>query len=112
MGELHGTNEGAIDFGGDGTLQQLDRDDKPVFASIADKNSFDVCQRPGVQANALANAEERMRATESTGADKSLNGLHLNRVGRGRLVSETNDIFDRGNGEYGEAIAPAHAAEK
>jgi len=110
--DLGGSNVGAVDFSANGTLKEIDRNDEAVVSAVADQDSFDIRERAGMEANTLANVQERVRAAERAGANNSLDAFDLaGSDGRG-LGAETDDVFNERRREDGEALTPIDFTEE
>lgn len=81
----------AIDFGCDGTLQEVDRDDEPAVFADGKNKTFEAEQRSGVYADSLSDLEEWPRLDGKGGIDHRPNRIDLRLGDRGRHSAETHN---------------------
>src|ERR1039458_7847763 len=107
-----GTSPLAVDFNGDGTLQEADGDDEAVNLVGIGDDSFQPCQRTALYVYLRSDAEEGPRLGGEPGPEDGANGLDFLDVhGDGKLAG-TDDTDDAGRGEDGQVIVHVKLAEQ
>jgi hypothetical protein len=107
-----GTSPLAVDFHGDGTLQEADGDGEAVHLVGISEDPFQPCQRAALYVYLRSDAEEGPRLGGEPGAKDGANGLDFLDVhGDGELAG-ADDTDDAGRGEDGQAIIHVKLAEQ
>ena len=103
----------AVDFNGDGTLQEADGDDEAVNLVGIGDDPFEPCQRAALDVYLRSDGETRPGLRRKAGTKDRPNGLNLIEVNGDGGLAGTDDTDDAGRGEDGhEAIADVEPAEQ
>src|ERR1035437_3949141 len=102
----------AVDFNGDGTLQQADGDDEAVNLVGVGDDTFQPYQRAALDVHLRADAERGPRLGGKAGTKDGTNCLDLIEVNGGGGLAGTDDTDHAGRGQDGQAIAHVKLAEQ
>src|ERR1017187_833345 len=112
----HGWGDGAspvaVDFDGDGTLQQADGDDEAVNLVRIGDDAFQPRQGAALDVHLRSDAEKRPRLRCKARAKDGANGLDLFEVNGDGDLAGTDDTDDAGRGEDGQAMVHVELAER
>src|ERR1035437_10359005 len=112
----HGVGDGAnplaVDFDGDGTLQQADGDDEAVYLVRVGDDAFQPGQGAALDVYLRSDADGGPRLRCKPRAKDDPNGLDLFEVNGDGDLAGTDDTNDAGRGEDGQAIVHIELAER
>src|ERR1019366_8145287 len=112
----HGWGDGAsplaVDFDGDGTLQQADGDDEAVDLVRVGDDAFQPGQGAALDVHLRSDAEKRPRLRGKARAKDGANGLDLFEVKGDGDFAGTDDPDDAGRGGDGQAMVHVELAER
>src|ERR1035441_7089166 len=108
----NGENALAVDFDGDGTLQQADGDDEAVNLVRIGDDAFQPGQGAALDVHLRSDAEKRPRLRGKARAKDGANGLDLFEVNGDGDLAGTDDTDDAGRGEDGQAMVHVELAER
>jgi hypothetical protein len=102
----------AVDFDGDGTLEEADGDDQAVNLVGVGDDAFQTRQRAALDVHLRSDAEGGPRLRCKAGTKDGTNGLDLVEVNGDGDLPGTDDTDDAGRGQDGQAIAHVKLAEQ
>src|ERR1017187_3569689 len=102
----------AVDFDGDGTLQQADGDDEAVDLVRVGDDALQPYQGAALDVDLGSDAETGPRLRGKAGTKDGANGFDLFEVNGDGDLAGTDDTDDAGRGEDGQAIAHVKLAEQ
>jgi hypothetical protein len=102
----------AVDFDGDGALQEADGDDQAInFVGIGD-DAFEADQRAALDVDLGSDAEMRPGLGGKAGTKDEADGLDFVEVDGGGDLADTDDADDAGGGQDGKAVRDVKAAKR
>src|ERR1035441_2344578 len=107
-----GASPFAVDFDGDGTLQQADGDDQAVNLVRVGDDTFQTRQRAAFDVHLRADGETPPRLRRKAGTKDRTNGLDLVEVDGDGDLAGTDDTDHAGRGQDGQAIIHIELAEQ
>jgi len=107
-----GTNPLAVDFDGDGTLQQADGDYEAINLVRAGDRAFHACQGAALDVHSGADTEKRPRPRRKPRTKDNPDGLDLFIVNWDRGFAEAHDAYHAGGSQNGQAVAHIKSTEQ
>src|ERR1017187_410428 len=102
----------AIDFDGDGTLQQADRDYQAINLVRVGDDAFQACQGAALDVHLGADAEKRPRLRYKPGTKDVPNGLDLFVVNWNGSLAGADDAYHAGGRQNGQAVEHIKSTEQ
>src|ERR1035438_10400228 len=101
----------AIDFDGDGTLQQADGDYQAINLVRVGDDAFHACQGAALDVHLGADTEKRPRLRSKPRTKDRSNGLDFFVVDRDGGLAGANDAYHAGGSQNGQAVAHIKSTE-
>src|ERR1035437_1934189 len=102
----------AVDFDGDGTLEEADGGDQAVNLVRVGDDTFQPRQRAALDVYLRSDGETRPGLRRKAGTKDRPNGLNLIEVNGNGDLADTDDADHAGRGQDGQAIAHVELAEQ
>jgi len=101
----------AVDFGGDGALEQLEGDDEPVFLLHLEEHPFEAFEGTATDADALAFVHEGVGSEAEAGGADAADGVHFGFEDGLGFGAVADDVDDARGAEDGVDALDIDAAE-